>query len=43
MQVVTKTGIKTAYDGVHFKVVHYVILKNENNLPVYRGNGSLKN
>ena len=31
MQVVTKTGIKTAYDDVHFKVVRFVILKNENN------------
>ena len=34
MQVVTKTVIKTAYDDMHFKVVRYVILKNENNLPV---------
>ena len=25
MQVVMKTGIKTAYDDVHFKVVRYVI------------------
>ena len=43
MQVVTKTRINIAYDDAHFNVVRYVMLKNENNLPVCRRNGFLKN